>query len=450
MPQFVGLGGFTFFQVVQPYPNGYGWLWRTDGTPAGTGQVGTVAVGQMISANGFLYFGGSETPPSNWALWRSDGTAAGTRELQNLTAPTPIMHAGKLLYLANGRDTDPTGREPWALEIGPEPTVVRELPLWHNWFAVDSLETPYVGDFNGDGLTDIITFTRQNPLAVGDVYVALSDGSRFVDKNGNPGNSDKWHDWFAISTDEQVVIGDYDGDGRDDIATWLATTTLQVYVAKSFGTGMSHETVWLNSIGFDPTDVLAAGDANGDGKNDLILFARKQGKVYVALSDGTEFGAPTVWHGFFAVSTYERPRVADVNGDGRADIVTFATDSPTAYGDVYVATSDGTRFVDSRGYPNNSDKWHDWFAIRPTEEVRIGDLNGDGRDDFFTFLPPPWGQCYSVLSEGTQMGPNELWRVVVAPDAKDKPFVGDVNGDGKADIIVFAQSEGKVYVSIAR
>jgi hypothetical protein len=308
---------------------------------------------------------------------------------------------------------------------------------------MDALETPYVGDFNGDTLTDIITFTRQNPAAVGDVYVALSDGIRF-------GANTKWHDWFAISTDEQVVIGDYDGDGKDDIGTWLAKTTRQVYVALSFGVGMWQESVWASSIGVDPTDMLLEGDVNGDGRDDLVCFARKQGKVYVALSTGTSFDAPVVWHTFFAVSTYERPRVADVTGDGRADVVTFATESPTALGDVYVAVSDGTRFVDLNGVPNSSSKWHDWFAINPKEEVRVGDLNGDGKDDFFTFLPPPLSQCYTVLSRGTSMEPNVLWSEIVIPDAKDRPFVGDVNGDGKADIIVFAQGEGKVYVSLAK
>ena len=322
--------------------------------------------------------------------------------------------------------------------------VSRPQPSWQEFFAVDTLETPYIGDFNGDGKIDIITFTRQNPAAIGDVYVALSDGAKF-------GTNTKWHDFFAISTDESVVIGDYNGDGKDDIATWLGKTSRQIYVALSTGSGMLGETVWVNSIGTAASDLVFSGDVDGDGKDDLIAFARTEGKVYVALSDGTKFGTPTVWHNFFAVSTFERPRVADVNGDGKKDIVTFATDSPTAFGDVYVATSNGTQFVSLAGNANDSSKWHDFFAIRPTEEIRIGDLSGDGKEDFFTFLPPPFAQCYSVLSQGTSMADNVEWAEKVAPllGAGDNVYVGDVNGDGKADIIIFAQKEGKVFVSLA-
>ena len=129
--------------------------------------------------------------------------------------------------------------------------------------------------------------------------------------------------------------------------------------------------------------------------------------------------------------------------------MTFATDSPTAYGDVYVATSNGTKFADLSGVPSSSSKWHDWFAINATEQVRIGDLNDDGKEDFFTFLPLPWGQCYSVQSQGTSMAANVLWPQQVLFDGRDVPFTGDANGDGKADVIVFAQGEGKVYVSLA-
>ena len=326
-----------------------------------------------------------------------------------------------------------------ALRVGSDASTFRSQPVWHDWFAVDGRETPYVGDFDGDERTDIITFTRDNPLAVGDVFVALSTGTRF-------GENKKWHDWFAIDQSETVVIGDYNGDGRDDIATWLGSTTRQVYVATSFGTGMSHENVWLDGIGQHSTDVLFSGDADGDGKKDLIAFARTEGKVYVARSTGTSFRPPEVWHNFFAVSTYERPRVADVDGDGKTDIVTFATNSPAAFGDVYVALSNGQRFGDA----HNSVKWHDWFGIDPNEEVRVGDADNDGKEDFFTFLPPArGGDCYQVLTDGTRLLPNVLWPAKVRIDDRDKVFVGDVDGDGKANIIIIAQGEGKVYVSLA-
>jgi subtilisin family serine protease len=308
---------------------------------------------------------------------------------------------------------------------------------WHNWFAVDARETPMVGDFNGDGMTDIITFTRDNPNAVGDVYVALSEGDRF-------GDNAFWNDWFAVSRDETVVIGDFNGDGMDDIATWLGKSTRQVYVATSYGSGMDTAAVWVDSIGESDDDVLKAGDVDGDGSDDLILFARQQGLVYVARSNGGGFSSPQVWHNWFAVSSHERPEVGDVDGDGRADIITFATDSPTAQGDVFVALSTGQMFEDGQ----YSAKWHDWFGVAASEKISIGDLDGDGRDDFLTSLPPPAGQTYAAYSQGTSMTDSVLWEQFLTRYDSDVPFAGDANGDGKADIILFRQSEGKVYVTL--
>lgn len=313
-----------------------------------------------------------------------------------------------------------------------------DAELWHSFFAVDSKETPMIGDFNGDGRTDIITFTRDNPQAIGDVYVALSNGSQF-------GASTKWHDWFAINDDETVLIGDFNGDDIDDIATWLRTTSRQVYVALSTGSGMEQNaSIWINSIGGESGDTLQVGDADGDGIDDLILFSRGVGQVRVALSNGTEFLAPTVWHNFFAVSADERPRVGDLNGDNLDDIITFATDNPRAFGDVYAALSDGNSF--DNGF--TSEKWNDFFGVQPAEIIRIEDLNGDGLDDFITFMPPPnAGQVYVSFSEGTGMTePATLFAENFATSRSDEPFVGDANGDGQEDLILFRQSTGTVWV----
>ena len=244
----------------------------------------------------------SVTAPS-WCSWTAasgaawltiTGGAAGTGSgtVEYAVAANPWTARAGALTVAGLAFQVSQARQP----VGPQ-------SVWHTWFAVDTLETPYVGDFDGDGLTDIITFTRQNPLAVGDVYVALSNGTRFQNRAGVPDMSDKWHDWFAISTDETVVIGDFDGDGKDDIATWLGKTTRQVYVALSLGSGMGKESVWLDAIGSGPTDVLLAGDVDADGDDDLVCFAREQGKVYVALSDGRASCRP--WSG--TASSPSRP-----------------------------------------------------------------------------------------------------------------------------------------------
>ncbi|MFJ6155099.1 DUF2961 domain-containing protein [Micromonospora profundi] len=212
---------------------------------------------------------------------------------------------------------------------------------WHDFFAVGT-EFPAVGDVNGDGRTDIITFTRG---AAADVYVALSTGSGF-------GPGVKWHDHFALG-DEFPAVGDVDGDGRDDILTFTRGTAGDVFVSLSDGTRFVEDGwKWHDSFALG-NELPAVGDVDGDGRDDILTFTRgTAGDVFVSLSDGTRFVQDAwKWHDSFALGD-DLPGVGDFNGDGRADVVRF-TRGLTA--DVYVSLSTG-------GGLGAANRWHDQFA----------------------------------------------------------------------------------------
>ena len=123
------------------------------------------------------------------------------------------------------------------------------------------------------------------------------------------------------------------------------------------------------------------GDVNGDGNDDLLIFGHRG--VYVCLSTGSGYDDPVVWYegftkgagGWTSQDVYPR-MLADVNGDGMADIVGFG------YKGVYVALSSGG------GFDWNGDIWIESFAKGAggwySQDVyprMLADVNGDGMAD---------------------------------------------------------------------
>ncbi|WP_434100200.1 FG-GAP repeat domain-containing protein [Streptomyces tendae] len=283
-------------------------------------------------------------------------------------------------------------------------------------------------DFTGDGVDDIVTFT-QNPEA--DVYVAPSTRTEF-------GEAKVWHDFFAPGG-ETPLTGDFNGDHKDDVVTFTKGTESDVYVALSNGNGFATATVWHDH--FSPGgEIPAVGDVNGDGYDDIVTFTHDtDAKVYVALSNGTDgFHPATVWHDYFAPSG-EFPALGDIDGDGDHDLITF-TQGTTA--DVYAALSNGK---DAFG---TGQLVHDHFA--PAGELpRIGDVNGDKKDDIIAFTQGTESDVYVALSDGTTYGPGARWNEYFSP-AGESPYVGDYDGDGKDDIVTFTHNtEADVYVALS-
>ncbi|WP_323136184.1 VCBS repeat domain-containing M23 family metallopeptidase [Micromonospora sp. NBC_01655] len=286
-------------------------------------------------------------------------------------------------------------------------------------------------DFSGDGKDDIVAFTQGS---LNDVYVATSTGSSFT------GTSVKWNDFFGLNG-ETLTTGDVNGDGKDDIIAFTHGSLADVYVALSTGTSFAPATKWHDW--FAPgAEVATTGDVNGDGKDDIITFTHDNtADVYVALSTGTSFtGTAIKWHDYFSIPG-EHPATGDVNGDGKDDIITF-TQGPTTASDVIIALSNGTTF----GTPQ---KWHDLFAVG-TEQPRVGDINGDGKDDIVTFTCNTDADVYAATSTGTTFtGTTIKWHDHFCLTG-EFPYLADANGDGKDDIIVFTKgTTNDVHVALS-
>jgi hypothetical protein len=199
-------------------------------------------------------------------------------------------------------------------------------------------------------------------------------------------------------------------------------------------------------LAFDPNFFggvrVAVGDVNGDGHPDLVVAAGPGGGPHVKVFDG-QTGA--VLADFFAYAASftggVNVAVADVNGDGRAEVITGAGGG----GGPQVNVFDGTT-----GAP----LWA-FFAYDPSVRggvrVAAGDLDGDGKAEVVTgpgFGGGPDVRTFTLdSSAGARLGvgffafdPSFVGGVY--------PAVGDLTGDGKAEIAVGAGAGGGPQVSV--
>ena len=241
------------------------------------------------------------------------------------------------------------------------------------WGTTEALLT---GDFNGDGATDILLRYRDgsDTPGINRYLVALSDGSKFVSAGDwNPGS-------WGSSPD--FIVGDFNGDGKSDILARYPDSRFsngvnQYMVALSDASKFVAAGDW-NPGGWGTSEILLTGDFNGDGKTDILVgYQDSTGYRYlVALSTGTGFVYAGDWNPGGWGGTGTVLLTGDFNGDGKTDILWRYQDSRDA-GGAYrymVAFSDGSKFVSMGDW--NPGGWGG------SKDLITGDFNGDGKSDF--------------------------------------------------------------------
>jgi hypothetical protein len=242
----------------------------------------------------------------------------------------------------------------------------------------------------------------------------------------------------------RVAVGDVNGDGTPDIITAPGPSggpDIRVFDGQ---TGQMIEEFFAYNPLFTRGVFVAAADLNGDGKADIITAPDSGGGPDVRVFDGgNTTGIPNKEFAAYAQGFLGGVRVASGKIGGKQDIIT----APGPGGGPDVRVFDGTTLaLAGEFFAYNA-------AFTGGVYVAAGDVNGDGQADVITGAGAGGGPNVRVFSGATISSPNPT----MLDDffAYDAAFAGgvrvgalDVNGDGKAEILTGAGPGGAPHVRI--
>jgi len=286
-----------------------------------------------------------------------------------------------------------------------------------------------VGDFNGDGIPDLVVTDIPGGLTGlingitgsvgGNVSVFLGDGTGSFGGHKDTGTGG--------NLPAGVAVGDFNKDGNLDVAvTNFNDGTVSILLGKGDGTFNAAKNLPLQ-VGTHPTSV-AVGDFNQDGNLDVAVANTDDGTVAILLGNGD---------GTFQAASYLnvgiRPiaiAVNDVNGDGKPDLAVADYTSSLVF--VLLGNGDGTF-----GAPASFGA-----GAEPTGIV-VADFNGDGKLDLA--VVNHLSNSVTILTgDGTGMF-KASGGTIAGIGAQSLSF-GDFNGDGEIDLAVVNLSSNSVSV----
>ena len=303
-------------------------------------------------------------------------------------------------------------------------------------------------DINGDGRADLVVKPLSGSSNIR-AYAYNSSTKKFALLDWTMAYGEKFRGKINL------ITTDIDGDGKAEIITVpenAGGSNVRIYSYNS-ATSKIELLDWFMAYGnsFRGGTNIAVGDVNGDGLLEIITAPQGSGgpnvRAYQYNSSTKKFSLLS-W--FMAYGEKFRGgvniKLADVNGDGFADIITSPANSGGPNIRAYTYSTATSRF-----------ELLDWFMAfdansRGGVDVSIGDVDGNGKAEIITLLRSQGGlnmRAYQYNSAGGQM------ELLDSAEAYSASFNGqieikatDLDGDGDSEIIAAASKSGVPNVRV--
>jgi len=311
-------------------------------------------------------------------------------------------------------------------------------------------QRPQLRDLDGDGDLDVVLLTSSQPL-----QILRNDRNGFIEiQLPAP---------IAGAALAGAAIGDLDGDGDDDIVVCCSGQQL-VLLRNDGAMQFTVDATLLPPLGVPLPQLPALIDFDGDGDLDVLAptvlsvgnrLLRNMGSTFVDASSLL----PPIPGGVRDLS------VADFDGDGHVDVAMLVNDNLDVLWGTgggltlqQVLASTGASTIDLVDFDGDGDPdlvsgrnsvqllqnlggrqfARSTIVNEAVSAVGEGDVDGDGRPDilFATTVSPDWVRCWrggagEVLDAPFHLGPRSPFA-----NLSSTPFAGDVDGDGRTDLLI--------------
>ncbi|MEM9455186.1 MAG: FG-GAP-like repeat-containing protein [Myxococcota bacterium] len=295
-------------------------------------------------------------------------------------------------------------------------------------------DTPNTGDYDGDGRDDLLCHSSES----GFKWIDYADASgQFLGTNWS--RDANWCD----NDSQRLFTGDFNGDGRSDMLChdvvsgwkWIDYANAS---GQFLGTNWSRDADWCDN----DDQQLHLGDFDGDGDDDMLCHDASSGFKWIDYAAngqflGTNWSRDATW----CDNNSQRLHIGDFDGDGRDDMLCHDLSSGWKWIDYANASGQflGTNWSRDANWCRDT-----------SQELFIGDFNGDEHDDMLCHdAVTGWKWIDYADASGQFLGTNWSRDAGWCNQPAQRLFVGDYNGDGRDDLLCHDVGTGTKWIDYA-